>query len=100
MLRPAAQVDARVESYKEEKITEREREEDVQVMADAGDNERGNEEESRDSGTVRNAFAIKKSECGNEEVAKEARIVIWSAPDREFLPVVKREPGRDLKDIE
>lgn len=89
-----------MEGDKEKKITKREREKQVHVMAEASDNERGNEEESSDSGTVCDAFAIEKSECANEEVAKEARIIIWSAPDGEFPPVIKREPGRDLKDME
>src|SRR6266513_479892 len=42
MLTPVVQTDARVESDKEQKITERKREQDLQIMAEAGDNERGN----------------------------------------------------------
>lgn len=99
MLSPAMQADARVKGDKENKITKRQREKQVQVMAKAGDNERGNQEESSDSRTVCDAFAVEKSKCANEEIAKEARIIIWRAPDGEFSPVIKQETGRNLKDI-
>jgi hypothetical protein len=100
MLSPAMQVDARVKGDKENKITKRQREKQIQVLAEAGYNERGNQEESSDSRNVYDAFPVEKSKCANEEVAKEARIIIWSAPDWEFLPVVKREAGRNLNDME
>lgn len=100
MLSPAMQVDARAEGDKEKKIAKRQREKQVHLMAEAGYNERGNQEESSDSRTVCDAFAVEKSECANEEVAKEARIIIWRAPDGEFSPVIKQETGRNLKDME
>src|ERR1700747_1889368 len=84
MLSPVLHRYARGEGDKQDKKTERERQYNIQAATEAGDNERGNHEENCDSGTVRNSFAVEKSDCANKEVTKKARIIIWSAPNGEF----------------
>jgi hypothetical protein len=94
MLSPVLHRYARGEGDKQDKITKRERQYNIHAVTEAGDNERGNYEENSDSETVCNSFAVEKSDCANKEVTKEARIIIWSAADGEFLPVVKGDPDR------
>src|SRR5215469_6732715 len=88
MLSPVLQRYVRGEGDKQDKITKREWQYNIHPVTEAGDNERGNHEENSDFGTVRNSFAGEKSDCTNKEVTKEAWIIIWSAADGEFLPVV------------